>query len=197
LVVGYFSPIKNQLAALEVLDRLPSALRFMFVGPRQGRYFDRCVRRAAELGLAARTTFAEDHECDLADEISRSLVVLSTSITEVLPMTLIEAMASGTPFVATPVGAVPSLRGGILAEDHMGQRDAIQSLLQDPQRWQGCSEDGWVQFASCFARERVEAQLRHAVDVAMDQGPRRTRLRGSTATSTTSVERADLSDGTT
>jgi glycosyltransferase involved in cell wall biosynthesis len=172
LVVGYFSPIKNQLAALEVAARLPSLLHFLFVGPRQGRYFDRCVRRAEQLGLATRTRFAEDHECDLADEISRSLVVLSTSITEALPLTLIEAMAAGTPFVATPVGAVPSLRGGILARDIAEQNEAIQTLASDRSRWQRCADDGRMQFAERFSARLVESQLRLAVDVAMHRRPR-------------------------
>lgn len=171
LVVGYFSSVKNQLAALELAARLPSELQFLFVGPRHGRYFDRCLRRSRELGLTARTRFAEDHECDLADVIARSVVVLSISITEALPITLIEAMAAGTPFVATPVGAVPSLRGGILATDIAAQQDAVQALVTDRGRWQRHSDEGRSQFAEHFSREHVQTQLLAAVDAALREGP--------------------------
>ncbi len=172
LVVGYFSPIKNQLDALEVAARLSSALQFLFVGEKQGRYFHRCVHRAAELGLASRVSFAEDHECDLADEMSRSLVVLSSSVTEALPLTLIEAMASGTPFAATPVGAVPSLRGGMHANDVQGLSNAVQMLVDNPMRWQHYSDEGRRQHAECFSRKHVQAQLLAAIDIALRESMR-------------------------
>lgn len=172
LVVGYFSPIKNQLDALEIAFKLPASLYFIFVGRKQGRYFERCVKRANALGFNARVAFVEDCEFDLANEMSRSLVVLSTSVTEVLPLTLIEAMASGTPFVATPVGAVPSLRGGQHADNVEGLRSAVQSLVDDPLLWQHFSEEGRRQHAEQFLRKHVEAQLCSAVEVALREGPR-------------------------
>jgi len=166
LVIGYFSRIKNQMAALEVCAALPQHLHMRFVGPRVGGYYERCVGHARELGLESRVTFAEDAECDVADEIAGSLVVLSTSITEALPLTLIEAMAAGTPFVATPVGAVPSLQGGVLAADRMQQTAAVRTLAEESSEWCRCSEAGRRQFFRDFSRERVAAQLMHAIDIA-------------------------------
>lgn len=197
LIVGYFSPIKNQLAALEVAAGLPPSMRFLFVGQRQGRYFERCARRANELGLSDRITFAEDHECNLAEEMSRSLVALSTSITEALPLTLIEAMASGTPFVATPVGAVPSLRGGILAADTSAQRVAIQALANDRSQWQRCADEGRQRFAERYSREHVEAQLWAAVEAALREGPRARRRPAHAPTTPSSPSHPSIRQGTT
>lgn len=167
LVVGYFSPIKNQMGALEIAAHLPPSLKFLFVGPKQGRYYECCVRRSFELDLTTRVSFVEDSECDLANEMSRSLVVLSTSVTEALPLTLIEAMACGTPFVATRVGAVPSLRGGLHADDVEGMRNAVQSLVESQSIWQNLSNEGRRQHTDFFSREHVEAQLLAAVEVAL------------------------------
>lgn len=170
LVVGYFSEVKNQLGALQVMAGLPSGLRFLFVGRRSGRYYERCVARATELGLGSRVSFLEDHECNLAQEIGNCLVVLSTSITEALPICLLEAMASGTPFVATPVGAVPSIGAGIVAADIQSQREAIISLFNDATLWNRLSVEGRHQYKTRFTRECVHKNLRHAVDVAMKRG---------------------------
>ena len=172
LVIGYYSPVKNQLRVLEIAARLPAELQFLFVGSRQGTYFAQCKWRASELGLGGRVIFREDHECNLAEEVARSLVVLMPSLTEVLPLTLLEAMASGTPFVATPVGAVPSLRGGLLAGDVAGLRDAILSLANDARLWQRCSSDGRRQQAERYSREQVAVQLCNAVAAAMHEGSR-------------------------
>lgn len=167
LVVGYFSEVKNQLGALQVMAGLPSGLRFLFIGQRSGRYYERCVVRATELGLKTRVSFLEDHECNLAQEIGNSLVLLSTSITEALPICLLEAMASGTPFVATPVGAVPSIHAGIVTADMQSQREAIISLVSDTALWNRLSLEGRDQYKTRFTRECVHKNLRHAVNVAM------------------------------
>lgn len=163
IVVGYYSAVKNQLDALRVMADLPADIQFCFVGPRRGRYYERCVRAAEAWGLRDRVQFLEDHECNLAEEIAASLVLLAPSSTEALPLTLLEAMASGTPFVATPVGAVPQLRAGHLAVDRTAQRDAILRLLEDEVLWQVCSQAGQREYRNRYTDEHVRGQLLDAV----------------------------------
>jgi glycosyltransferase involved in cell wall biosynthesis len=168
LVVGYFSPIKNQLGALEVFSQLPNELQLKFVGERSGRYYEKCVRRVIELGLTDRVVFLEDSECNLEEEFANSLVVLSPSVTEVLPLTLIEAMASGTPFVATRVGAVPLLEGGFHASDIVGLKNSIRLLIDDTEFWQQCSDAGRRQYTERYTLAHVEAQLHDAIGATMN-----------------------------
>jgi glycosyltransferase involved in cell wall biosynthesis len=169
LVVGYFSAIKNQLAALEVLRRLPPELTLRFVGRRDGAYYQHCVKRAKEWGLAERVIFAEDHECSLAEEIGGSLMLLSTSLTEALPICLIEAMACGTPFVATPVGAVPDLGAGLLRLTLAEQVEAVLAFLNDPGLWAQQSQQGFLSYRARYTRERVKQGLAAAVNSATKQ----------------------------
>ena len=166
VVIGYFSAVKNQLNALEVLRQLPGDVSMLFIGQRKGKYYDRCVKRAKDLGLLNRIYFYEDHECDISEEVSRSQVVLSTSITEALPICLLEAMACGTPFVATPVGAVPSLEVGLIHADCTSQAKAVLNLLDDPLYWESCSIRGIVQFEKRFSKSRIREQLAAAVELA-------------------------------
>lgn len=175
LVIGYYSPVKNQIGALHVLAGLPVELQLRFIGPRNGRYYERCRALAVSLGLESRVSFLEDNECDLSVEISHSLVVLSTSTTEVLPIVLLEAMASSTPFVATPVGAVPSLRAGIVAADSQSQCAAVSALAGDTSLWNQVVREGQCQYQARFTLERVHESLLHAVEVALQQGPAETR----------------------
>lgn len=159
IVVGYYSPVKNQLAALRVMAGLPQDLEFCFVGPRAGRYYEECVRIARKMGLAARIRFLEDHECDLAQEIGSSLAMLCTSTTEVFPLSLLEAMASGTPFVAPSVGAVPAFNAGLLASGCEAQRGAILRLLGNEEFWQQQADAGLREYRSRYTREHVRSAL--------------------------------------
>jgi glycosyltransferase involved in cell wall biosynthesis len=167
LVVGYFSPIKNQLATINLLAKLPNHIDCVFVGQREGAYFERCKKRVAELSLNNRVTFLQDDECDLARQISQSMLVFAPSMTEALPMTLIEAMACGTPFVASSVGAVSSFAGGILANTEEDQIKAIESLLSKPDLWQKYSIAGRAQYDSEFTEQHIASQLEKAIEIAL------------------------------
>ena len=167
LVVGYFSPVKNQFLAIDILRHLPRNISIQFVGRREGVYYEKCVKRVAQFGLADRVVFSEDHECDLSRLIAESSALLSTSITEALPINLLEAMAVGTPFVATPVGAVPSLLGGVVADGEDALSAALKSVIEDEIYWSTLSEIGRKNYASSFSRPRVKEQLMRASAVAL------------------------------
>ena len=164
LVVGYFSEVKNQLGALAILNKLPTSFTMKFVGRKQGAYYQRCQEYVKQHQLGARAIFCEDHEADLAAEFSHSILVLQTSITEALPITLLEAMASGTPFVATPVGAVSTLEGGIHAGELLSQVKAVNQLMADELLWNQLSEQGKSSYAERYTDDKVREQLCSAVE---------------------------------
>jgi glycosyltransferase involved in cell wall biosynthesis len=172
LVVGYFSPIKNQLAVIKLLKKIPKHINCVFIGQRKGAYFEVCKKRAAELKLVNRIVFLQDDECNLAKQIAQSILIFSPSITEVLPTTLIEAMAGGTPFVATPVGAVRSFLGGILADTEDSQVKAINLLISDSDLWERYSYSGRLQYKSEFTKEHIALQLKKAVMIGLNQHPK-------------------------
>jgi glycosyltransferase involved in cell wall biosynthesis len=168
LVVGYFSLIKNQLAAIELIRTLSLDLTLCFVGERTGSYFKKCQQAVYTFGLDNRVKFLQDDECDLGIEIASSLLIYSPSITEALPMVLIEAMASGTPFVANSVGAVPSLKGGIPACSQSSQLDAIKLLVGDDLLWNDYANAGLKQYKQEFSEACISEQLNVAVQTAIN-----------------------------
>jgi glycosyltransferase involved in cell wall biosynthesis len=164
LLIGYFSRIKNQLAALELLRHLPELFSLTLVGQKIGPYYEKCRQFANRHQIAHRVHFLSDDECALADQISSCLVLLSTSLTEVLPMVLLEAMAAGTPFIATPVGAVSQLNGGMICKTLEERINAVLLLKQDHALWNLYSKKGFDQFKQEFSLDQVSAQLLLAVE---------------------------------
>jgi len=168
LVIGYFSDVKNQLDALDIFADLPEELEIRFIGKRTGKYYLKCLKRVNDLKIAKRVIFSEDNECDIAEEISKSLLIFSTSITEALPVTLLEAMASGTPFVASPVGAISSLDCGLMASSKADMKRSIMSLLSDVDYWNKVSNNGLVLFKKRYTENHVKSSLSNAVLMAVN-----------------------------
>lgn len=174
LVVGYFSPVKNQMAAIHAIKDLSLEINLCFIGERKGEYFEKCEQAVRQNHLLSRVSFLQDDECSLGEQIASSLLVFSPSITEALPMVLIEAMACGTPYVASSVGAVPNLRGGIVANTPSDQIKAIEQLISDNSLWNRYSDDGLLQYQKEFTESCVGEQLANAVDQAFNIGTRNT-----------------------
>lgn len=167
IVIGYYSAIKNQLGAIQTLLEVRSEASFLFIGKKEGQYYQACLKMVKKKQLEDRFIFRDDEETDLVQELAESAIVFAPSLTEALPTTLIEAMACGTPFVATPVGANTSFEGGVLAEHSSQQSEVIDSLLSNRVLWENYSSLGRAQYAREFSKEKIEAQLLEAIKLAL------------------------------
>jgi glycosyltransferase involved in cell wall biosynthesis len=85
---------------------------------------------------------------NLLELYSSALVTVLTSLAEGFPITLVESLALGTPFIATPVGAIPELvestQAGLLVPiaDPKALSQAIHVLSEDNNLWSKMSSNG-------------------------------------------------------
>jgi polysaccharide biosynthesis protein PelF len=138
--VGRIDPLKDVHTMLhvaqETLRRLPSA-RFLHYGPvTDGRedYGRSCYALHERLGLGERFRFMGPTREPNA-VVRAADVVVMTSISEGLPMSILEAMGEGRPVVATGVGGVPDVVRGCGVVTAPGDIDglamAITTLLRN------------------------------------------------------------------
>jgi glycosyltransferase involved in cell wall biosynthesis len=79
---------------------------------------------------------------------SSALVTVLCTLTDAFGLSLVESMAVGTPFVATPVGAIPDLvdqtKAGLIVPigDAKALSDAIRYLIEDTNMWAEMSTRG-------------------------------------------------------
>ena len=168
LQIGYYSRIKNQIAAINIFSKLPEKFVLCLIGRRRGNYYKKCVALVHKLNVDARVRFLEDGECEISHELSNSIVYLSTSITEALPISILESMAAGTPFVANSVGAIPSLKGGILCNSQEDYLDAISTLTTNQELWQRKSNEGRDEILRRHNTESISKALVAAVEMAIE-----------------------------
>jgi polysaccharide biosynthesis protein PelF len=141
VAIGRVDPLKDvqtmMLVAQEVTRRMPEA-HFEYWGPvtsGQEQYGEACQRMHRQLGLGERFRFMGRTD-DPHGVIRDADVVLMTSISEGMPMALLEAMAQARPVVATKVGGVPGVvKGcGLLAApgDVHELASSVTTLLRNP-----------------------------------------------------------------
>lgn len=78
----------------------------------------------------------------LISEYRRSLLFISGSHTECQPLVLLDAMASGVPFIARATGCIPNLAGGISVLNEAAATQALNSLLNCNDKWHSYVADG-------------------------------------------------------
>lgn len=120
VTVARLDPIKDQKTLLQALARVVEVrggfhLRVVGDGPERANL----ERLAADLGLGGNVTFL-GHRDDVTSVLRGPQIFALSSISEGIPLTLLEAMAAGLPAVVTDVGGnrevvEPSVTGYLVA----------------------------------------------------------------------------------
>jgi len=151
-LIGRVVPIKDVKtfvrAMRTVVDRLPGAQGWI-AGPEDEdpAYARECRAVAESLGLQDSVRFLGFQRVD--ELLPRVGLVVLSSISEALPLALLEGFAAGVPAVATDVGACRELIHGLPGDDEAlgaageivriadpdGLARAVLGLLGDPVRW--------------------------------------------------------------
>ncbi len=77
---------------------------------------------------------------------------------ECAPLVILEAMAAGLPFVSTPVGNVPELAGGVLADGADEMAAAVHRLVRRGAEWRELSRAGHEAWARDHRWEHIVDQ---------------------------------------
>jgi L-malate glycosyltransferase len=159
------------LAAVEIC-RVHPKVQFLLVG--DGPLRGELEAQATQLGIAARVIFAGQCDNVAASYAQMDMYVLS-SLTEGLPIVLLEAMASQLPIVATTVGAVAEVIApdcGLLVppDDVPALTAAILKLLEDPPRAGALAAAAYRRVREVFSAQ-VMTQKTEAVYQELLDGP--------------------------
>ena len=133
--VGRVVPIKDVktfLRAVKIAADTVPGVSALLVGPtdEDEDYVGECETLAATLGLGGRVTFTG--RADVREFYPRMDVVVLTSVSEGLPLVILEASAAGLPVIATDVGACRELLEGRGREDRALGASGLVTGLADP-----------------------------------------------------------------
>jgi glycosyltransferase involved in cell wall biosynthesis len=177
--VGRIDPLKDvetmMRVALEVTRRIPEA-RFECWGPvtsGQEDYGEICLRVHEQLRLGDRFRFM-GRTNDPHGVIRAGDVVLMTSISEGMPMALLEAMAQARPVVATRVGGVAAVVKGCGLTAAPGDvhelASGVTTLLRNPALGQALGRRGYERLSRRYTLGRCVASYRSVITTLVDSG---------------------------
>lgn len=135
-MVARFTPQKNQLRLLQVLKQLDEMeWKLYFAG--DGPLLPGAKRVAEQKNLDDRVVFLGDRE-DIDELLRQSDLFVLVSEWEGLPLSILEAMRSGLPIIASDVGGVKEAvvqaeNGFVVQKDDVKDlEDKLRLLLEDP-----------------------------------------------------------------
>lgn len=146
IAIGSYDWLKGHDFVLHAYARSSAKNRIPLkvFGQSHSAFSTRLKQLARSLGVE--DSFVTFHEgvsgAPLLEECERSIALLSGSHTECQPLVLLDAMASGTPFVARRTGCISSLPGGVAVKSEVEAVDSIDRLLSDASHWSLLSEAG-------------------------------------------------------
>lgn len=94
----------------------------------------------------------------LIEAYSRARLILFGSHTECQPLVLLDANATGTPFIARKTGCIDTMAGGVSVRNWQAMADQIDVLLSDASAWQ-CLAVAGRQAAKTIYHPRHTTQL--------------------------------------
>jgi teichuronic acid biosynthesis glycosyltransferase TuaC len=174
LFVGNLVPVKNLAALLRAYARRRDLLSAPLTLAGDGPLRPSLESLAAELGIADRVHFVGvQSRAEVAALMARAVALVLPSLSEGWGVVVAEALACGTPVVASRVGGIPEIvgsdDGGILVAP--GDEDALAAGLVEIARWR---PDRLRVAASSRARPwGIQAGLIAAVyrDLITESGP--------------------------
>lgn len=176
-LIGRVVPIKDIKtfirAMLTVVQANPDAEGWI-VGPEDEDpdYALECRNLAESLGLRDKVKFMGFQKIDTL--LPKVGVLVLSSISEALPLVILEGFAAGVPCVATDVGACSELIFGVQEDDTAlgrageivriadpsGLAHAALGLLQNPERWHAAQAAGIARVERYYTQEQMVERYR-------------------------------------
>jgi len=102
-------------------------------------------------------------QAELLERYSKARLFLYGSHTECQPLVILDAMATGTPFISRATGSIPSMSGGLVVYSEAQATIAVNDLYENKERWDELSKAGQRRIREKHIPEKVKELLMAAL----------------------------------
>jgi Glycosyltransferase len=162
VAVARIDPVKDIITLIKtaalVKEKIPDVRFVVYGSVTVKKYYEECLALTKELSLQQNFIFA-GHTSDVNKVYSSGDIVALSSVSEGFPYSIIEAMMSARPVIATDVGGVNEVIGdcGVLVPPRNPESFAkeVVNLLNNPQLRAELSEEGRERALTYFTLNRI------------------------------------------
>ena len=185
-LIGRVVPIKDIktfIRTLRILTNERPDAQGWIVGPEDedASYVDECKELVASLGLSNSVKFLGFQ--NVLEILPQLGLLVLTSISEALPLVILEGFASGVPCLATDVGSCRELIEGrgqedralgaagsvVFIADPEGTAKAARELLDNPERWHAAQRAGLERVKRYYDDKLMFSSYRNLYEQALAQ----------------------------
>ena len=173
IMVARFNEQKDQATLLKAIAQLKQeSFSLDLVG--SGSSLEACKTLAETLGIADRVNFLGDRQ-DVPDLLARSQIFVLSTHYEGLPISILEAMRTGLPVIATSVNGIPEevIQGetGCLVphEDGEALAIALKTLIRSAELREQMGQASRARFLQEFTLELMLTQIRLVYQEVLSQ----------------------------
>jgi glycosyltransferase involved in cell wall biosynthesis len=161
--------IKTFIRAIHLAHQQDADVRALIkmVGKPDENYLEECQQHINYLGLNGVISFLDDG--GMADVLMKSRLLILSSISEGMPLVMLEALAAGVPVISTDVGACKGIIEGVGDEDiALGKAGAVVTitdarllatemlaLLQDNEKWLKAQQAGIIRTERYYSQAHM------------------------------------------
>lgn len=161
IIVARIDGLKGHDTLLQSLSKLRTRTPIIVLIVGDGVARTRMEQMAQELQLGPEKVLFLGMRSDVPDLLAASDLFLLPSVTEGLPLSILEAMSQRLPIVATAVGGIPEIvsdgEHGLLvpAQDPQALAEAIERLVDDPSLRDALGEAAYRRVQEAFSFEAM------------------------------------------
>lgn len=139
IYVANYIPGKDQMRCIENFysSKIPSNWKLVLIGSTRTEYYYKLLEYEKDirekLGISeSRVEFKVEIEREeIYKEVANASIFLMTSRREAFPISIIEAIAAGVPFISTDVGIVKNIPGGKVVSDNVEFQSVFSKLANN------------------------------------------------------------------
>lgn len=174
ICVGHYNANKQQDFVLKALKHLKDInldiykkVKFTMVGPGEPGYINKLKDMVLDFGIKEQVSF-EDFRDDISEYINSFIVYINSSITENLPISVIEAMSNGMPVLATPNDGTMQLvvneETGYISKTPLEMAKRIIDIFNNPDLIEKMSTNSRKRVCENFSLEKYIANFEELFD---------------------------------
>ncbi len=171
LFVGRINPAKGVHILIDSLQHIKKPLKLVIIGPvvKDREYFqdllNGSIKKINQEGTHKITYLGPLNHQEIIQWYQKASILVLPSFFEALPVVLLEALACGTPVVATRVGGIPDIvqdhENGLLVppNDPLKLADAIQYLIDNEEARTRIANEGRKSVVERFSLDAITKRL--------------------------------------